>query len=226
MPRLSGLIFDLDGTLVDSAPDIRQALNAVMRQEGRRELTLEEVKNGTGDGFLPSLTRAFERTGGVPPKFDSYAVFQIFLDHYRRLKPDPAQIYPGGRAALEYFHDKGISLGLCTNKQEAATQTLLADLGIARYFSFVAGGDTFPVHKPHAGHVTGVMEKLGTDRKSCAMIGDSSNDVTAAHGAGIPCIAVTHGYSENFAGLGADRLISSFDELREALRGLGFELVP
>jgi phosphoglycolate phosphatase len=225
MPRLSGLIFDLDGTLVDSAPDIRQALNATLEGFGRRALSLGEVEQMVGDGAIPLMTRAFKATGDVPPGFDSYACVKVFLGHYRSLKPDPAQIYPGGREALEHFHGKGVRLGICTNKQEAATLQLLEDLDLARYFTFIAGGDTFSVHKPHPDHVRGVMEKLGTSAGACAMVGDSSNDIAAAQGAGIPCVVVTHGYGENVAGLKADRLIRGFDGLGAALGGLGFELV-
>jgi len=224
MPRLSGLIFDLDGTLVDSAPDLRQALNAMLKGFGRREMALEEVKRMVGDGMIPLVARAFETTGGVPKDFDSFACAQIFIAHYRNLKADPAQIYPHARATLEKYHDAGVRLGICTNKQEAATVKLLEDLGLMRYFAFIAGGDTFPAHKPHPDHVRGVIQRLDTVAAHCAMVGDSPNDVLAAHGAGIPCIVVTHGYGMDVGNLGADHLIDSFKELPKVLEKLGFKL--
>ncbi|HUY68504.1 MAG TPA: HAD-IA family hydrolase [Alphaproteobacteria bacterium] len=224
MPRLQGLIFDLDGTLVDSAPDLRQALNAMLEGHGRRTVGLDETKRMVGDGMIPLVTRAFEATGGVPENFDSYTAAKIFIDHYRGLPADPVQIYPGAREALEGFCRSGIPLGICTNKQESATLRLLQELDLVRCFVFVAGGDTFPVHKPNPGHVTGVMEKLPASAEGCVMIGDSPNDVLAAHGAGIPCIAVTHGYGMEMEKIGADRLIDGFGELESALSELGFEI--
>jgi phosphoglycolate phosphatase len=222
MPRLEGLIFDLDGTLLDSAPDLRQALNATMKAHGRRELTLEEVTGMTGDGMLPMLSRAFKATGKPVSDQDAYASFQTFITHYRALPPDQSQIYPLGRETLETFSNKGIALGLCTNKQEAATRQLLEGLDLLRYFGFIAGGDTFQVHKPHPDHIKGVIEGLDVSLKGCVMIGDGPNDVHAAQGAGIPCLAVTHGYG-GFEVLKADGMISGFSELPDALRRLEFE---
>lgn len=224
MPRLQGLIFDLDGTLLDSAPDLRQALNAMLGQRQRHELTLDEVKRLTGDGLTPMITRAFDKTGGVPPDFDLRASTETFFDYYTSLRPDPAQIYPGGREMLEKFSALGVRLGLCTNKQEAATLRLMEELNLRHHFTFIAGGDTFSFHKPHPAHVKGVVERLEAEASSCVMIGDSSNDVLAAHGAGLKCIAVTHGYGQNMESLGADLLIGGFGELGGALSRLGFQL--
>jgi phosphoglycolate phosphatase len=224
MPKLSGLIFDLDGTLIDSAPDLRQALNAMLAEYGRRALSLDEVKQFVGDGMMPLIQRAFHATGGVPQDFNSYAGFQVFIGHYRDLKPDPSQIYPGAREALEFYFGKGIKLGMCTNKQGAATVQLLDQLDLAKYFSFVAGGDTFPEHKPHPGHVKGVLRELGIAPPECAMIGDSMNDARSARGAGVKSIVVTHGYRGDFQSLGADALIGRFEELPAALKALGFTI--
>lgn len=222
MPRLQGLIFDLDGTLVDSAPDIRQALNTTLAALGRRDLTLNEVKAVVGDGLLTTLQRAFTATGEALSPDESYRQFQTFVGHYREQKADPAQIYPHVRETLETFKGEGVKLGVCTNKQEAATHRILEELDLARYFAFVAGGDTFPTHKPHPDHVKGVIEKMEVPAAGCVMVGDSSNDVRAAQGAGIPCLVVTQGYGVDLAGLGADGLINDFAGLSAALRVLGF----
>jgi phosphoglycolate phosphatase len=222
MPLLSGLIFDLDGTLIDSAPDIRQALNAMLVEYGRRPMTLDEVKHAVGDGMMPLIQRAFEATGGAPKGFNSYATFQIFINHYRSLDPDPAQIYPQARETLEHYFDKGLKFGICTNKQGAATVQLLQKLDLVRYFSFIAGGDTFPLHKPNPGHVKGVLKELGVPAAQCAMIGDSLNDISAARGAGVKSVVVTHGYGGDYQSLGADKLIGGFRELPAALEELGF----
>jgi phosphoglycolate phosphatase len=222
MPRLQGLIFDLDGTLVDSAPDLRQALNATLAAQKRRDLTLNEVKIMVGDGMLTTLQRAFAATGDALSPDESYRQFQTFVGHYRAQTADSAQIYPHVRETLDAFKGEGVKLGICTNKQEASTNRLLEELDLARYFAFVAGGDTFPTHKPHPDHVKGVIEKLGVPAADCVMVGDSVNDVRAAQGAGIPCLVVTQGYGVDVAGLGADGLINDFTGLRDALRKLGF----
>ncbi|MDX2028631.1 MAG: HAD-IA family hydrolase [Alphaproteobacteria bacterium] len=222
MVRLQGLIFDLDGTLLDSAPDLRQALNQTLRAHKRRDLTLDEVKHMVGDGMLPLLSRAFAATGGPISDAEAYLRFQEFLLHYRDQKPDPAQIYPGGKETLEHYHKAGVKLGICTNKHEASTIRLLEELNLKHYFTFIAGGDTFLVHKPHPDHVRGVIEGLSVPVANCVMIGDGRNDVLAAQGAGIPCLAVTHGYGEDYGHLDADGLISGFNELPRALEKLGF----
>ena len=171
MPRLQALLFDLDGTLVDSAPDLRQALNATLAANRRRALTLDEVKGMTGDGLLPLMQRAFAATGEPISESTAYARFQDFVARYRAIGPDPGQLYPGAREIIAQMKTAEIKLGLCTNKQEAATLKLLEGLGILNDFGFVAGGDTFTVHKPDPGHVQGVLEKLGVASAHAAMIG-------------------------------------------------------
>ncbi|HEU0118727.1 MAG TPA: HAD-IA family hydrolase [Alphaproteobacteria bacterium] len=224
MPALKGLIFDLDGTLLDSAPDLRQAINATLKAHRRRSVTLEEVMGMVGDGMLPMLSRAFALTGTAIPDSESYLRFQEFISHYRTMKPDPSQLYPHTAAILEQYSKAGVKLGICTNKQEAATKRLIDDLGLTRYFTFIAGGDTFPTHKPHPDHVRGVIQMLQVPKESCVMIGDSTNDVLAAKGTGIPCLVVTHGYGFDVEELGADGLLKNFEELPAALTKLRFDL--
>lgn len=222
MPKLQGLIFDLDGTLVDSAPDLRQALNRTLAEQGRRGITLDETKSIVGDGMLTTLKRAFESTGAPIGDDQSYNYFQNFVGYYRGQKADSAQIYPRVVETLKYYQQRGVKLGLCTNKSEGSTLKLLDDLDLARLFTFVAGGDTFPMHKPHPDHVRGVISGIGLAAEGCVMVGDSTNDVQAAKGAGIPCLVVTHGYGMDIANLGADGLIGNFSELGKALQLLGY----
>jgi phosphoglycolate phosphatase len=222
MPKLQGLIFDLDGTLVDSAPDLRHAINKTLIEQGRRGLALEELQSFLGDGMMTMLQRAFAATGPVLSEDEAYRLFQDFIAYYRGQKPDLGQIYPYVRETLDVFLQEGVKFGLCTNKQEASTLRLMDELELMHYFTFIAGGDTFPVHKPHPGHVKGVIEKLQVPAESCVMIGDSTNDVLAAKGAGIRSLVVTHGYGIDVGELGADGLIGGFNELHAALRGLGF----
>jgi phosphoglycolate phosphatase len=221
MPRLQGMIFDLDGTLLDSAPDIRQALNLMLAQHGRRPLTLEETKQALGDGVLMSVRRSFAMTGNIP-ETDLFPFVQQYITHYRNIKADPAQIYPHVVPLLERYGQAGVRLGICTNKAESSTYHLLKDLDLLRHFAFVAGGDTFRAHKPHPDHVYGVIAALDVPREGCVMVGDSVNDVAAAHGAGIPCIIITQGYGDDAESLKADRFIGHCGELPEALAALGF----
>lgn len=224
MKNLEGLIFDLDGTLLDSAADLRQAINETLTQNGRVELSLQEVKNMTGDGMLAMLKRAFVTTGAALSADQTTSAFNQFIEHYARLKPDRGQLYPYVVETLEFYRSSGIKLALCTNKQEQSTSQLMDDLRLTDYFDFIAGGDTFPVRKPHAGHVRGVLNAIDLPAANVVMVGDSPNDVIAAKGAGVECLAVTHGYGANINDLEAHGIISNFLELPSALLKMGFEI--
>jgi phosphoglycolate phosphatase len=225
MPQLLGLIFDLDGTLIDSAADLRQALNALLAAHNRRALTLDEVKGLVGDGLNTMLRRAFTVTGGVLPETATPTLFDDFLVFYNTQKASPEQLYPHVRETIQAFRAQSIKIGLCTNKLFQPTMKLLNDIGIVALFDFVAGCDTFPVYKPDPGHVLGVAKGMKIPPHSCAMIGDSINDIRAAQAAKIPAIAVSHGYGRDIDQLGADAIISGFGELPGALRTLGFDFV-
>ena len=224
MPHLLGLIFDLDGTLVDSAADLCQALNALLAAHGRRALSIDEVKSLTGDGLSPMLHRAFAATGEAMPESAAKTLFDDFLAFYQNQKASPEQLYPHAAETLRAFRAKGIKTGLCTNKLYQPTMKLLREIGIADQFDFVAGADTFDVYKPHPGHVLGVAKGMKIPPAYCAMIGDSSNDIRAAKGAKVASIAIAHGYG-NVDMLGADAMIAGFKELPDALRSLGFDVV-
>lgn len=226
MLPLQGLIFDLDGTLLDSAPDLCHALNKTLQAHDRRALTLDEVKALIGDGAMMLIQRAFKLTGVPLGNDDVFPLVQQYIDHYRSLKADPAQIYPHVVPMLERYHKAGVMLGVCTNKQEAASYRVLQELDLFKYFEYIAGGDTFPVHKPNPEHLRGVIRALDVPAANCAFVGDGINDVRVAKGVGIPCIVVTHGYGqENWGDLDADSLIAGFEALPEALTSLGFEVI-
>lgn len=127
MPRLQGLLFDLDGTLLDSAPIIRQAMNKMLGEEGRRPLTLEEVKNIVGDGVMEAVSYAFKLTGDALVN-DSFPYVQRFIHYYRNTKADPAQIYPYVVPTLEHYSKAGVKLGVCMNKSEGSTYQVLEEL--------------------------------------------------------------------------------------------------
>ncbi len=221
MPRLEALLFDLDGTLLDSAPDIAQALNRMLESESRPALPLDQVKDMIGDGVMELCRKALVATGGITTD-DVYPYVQKFITHYRSLPPDPQQIFPGVREALTDLAKAGVKLGVCTNKPEAATVAILTQLDLIRYFGFIAGGDTFQVHKPNPGHVTGALEALGVGTAGAAFIGDGPNDVIASKRAGIPCIVVTHGYGQDYDALEADAMIPDISGMIPKLHEMGF----
>ncbi len=225
MTQLLGLIFDLDGTLVDSLADFQQALNTVLTEHERRKLSLEEVRSMFGDGAHRSIHRAFALTGEPLSQQDAPVRLTRLIELCRTQKATPEQIYPQAKETLIAFRDKGVKIGLCTNKIYLSTLKLLDDIDLADLFDFIAGVDTFPFCKPHPDHVLGVAKGLAVSPQNCVMIGDSANDIRAAKAAGVANIAVSHGYGRDIHELGADRVISGLAELPLTLRHLGFDFV-
>lgn len=223
MPRLQTVLFDLDGTLLDSAPDICQAVNQMLVEDGRSRLTTEEIIPMIGDGAMELCRRALLKTGGVLAD-DLYPYVQRFVAHYRSLPPDPAQVFPHVREILQTLRDKNVKLAVCTNKAENATVQILRALDLIRYFDFIAGGDTFTVHKPHPGHIMGVLEALDLTPIGALFVGDGPRDTEASKKAGIPCFIVTHGYGIDYDRLECERKIASMDELIPSIEAYGFEL--
>lgn len=225
MPQLSALIFDLDGTLVDSAADLRQALNRLLAAHNRAPVTLPQVKSMIGDGVQTLLRRAFAATGAPLPGNAEPTAVQDFIKFYQSQKASEDLLYPLARETISAFRAANIKIGLCTNKLYLPTLRLLDDIGIQDQFDFVAGCDTFPTYKPDPGHVLGVANALKVSPANSVMIGDSLNDIRAGQGAGLATIAVAHGYAADANTLGADAVISHFSELGRALRALGFDFV-
>lgn len=221
MTGFEALVFDLDGTLVDSAPDLTRAVNVLLAEQGRPPVTQAQVRNFVGDGAAILVQRTFAATG---PELDPEALtpaVQRFLQIYEGLPVDPACLYPGVAETLAALHRQGCRLGLCTNKPERITLDILVRLGLRPLFGAVAGGDTLPVRKPDGRHLAWVVEQLGVPLDRAVMVGDNRNDVLAARSAGIPVIAVSYGYPRMpVAELGADRIIDRMDELPHALRSL------
>lgn len=212
------LIFDLDGTLVDSAPDICNAANRALGANGRRELTLEEVKVLIGKGARELIKRALELTGapGTEEKIDQ--IHQAFIATYADHPADNTTVFPGVIEALENLEADGVAMGLCTNKPTKTTPPVLDALGLTRFFKVVSCGDAVPHKKPDGRHVRLVVEELGATVETSVMVGDSENDIFAAIDAGVKSIAVTFGYAHAPAEeLGANALIDHFDKLPEAL---------
>jgi phosphoglycolate phosphatase len=208
------LIFDLDGTLVDSAPDLAAALNATLAAAGRQAVTPAAVRKMIGDGIAKLVERGFAATGAVPPAPEFAARLAEFSAIYQARSIELTRPYPGVEATLALLVGRGHRLGVCTNKPNAATRIVLEGLGLARHIEAFVGGDTAPARKPDPRHYIATLDALGAGRARSVMIGDSEVDVALARAAGVPAIVVSHGYARTDPrSLGADFVIDGMAEL-------------
>jgi|TARA_R110002124_G_scaffold78287_9_gene209274 phosphoglycolate phosphatase len=215
------LIFDLDGTLVDSAPDLFAALNFCLSHAGRETIDLDHVRHMVGQGARALLEKGLIRTGGMLERDEFEALAQEFFLFYEDHLSDATLPYPGVVNALETFRAENVPLAVCTNKPVGFARKLLDELEMSRYFRAVTGGDSFKMRKPAAGHITGTLAEMAHRGDAAFMIGDSATDINAAHNASIPCIAVSYGYTETpVHDLGPDHIIDHFDELVPLIRRL------
>lgn len=222
LERFPALIFDFDGTLIDSAPDIALGLNRLLVQEGRRELSLADVHGMIGDGAARLVEQAFAATGAALSPDELGPMTARYLAIYGALPVDRGCLYPGVVETLTALKNAGHRLGLCTNKPAGISHDLLRALGMDGLFDAVAGGDSVARKKPHPDPLLFVMHHLGVDASGAVMVGDNANDVAAARGAGVPVVAVAYGYPRMpLAALGADLIIDSFADLPAALSRLG-----
>jgi phosphoglycolate phosphatase len=212
------VIFDLDGTLVDTAPDLMGAANHVLRLMNRRAITMPEVRAFVGHGARKLIARSAAATG-EPLDDKSLDYYHAeFLRHYERNIATASQPFPGAVALLERLASRGTQLGICTNKLEGLSLSLLDALGLTRYFGAIVGPDTIQIGKPDPAPYKETLRLLGADRS--IMIGDSETDVLTARAAGAPIIAVTFGYTpEPVARFKPDYLVSHFDEVWPILDG-------
>ncbi len=216
----SGVVFDLDGTLIDTLPDILAALNRVMSEEGLRQIDYEEGRTFVGGGAHNLIEKAFAAIGANAddPRIDP--AFDRFIRYYEEKPAIRSTFFPGIEDCLAAFSDAGVKMGICTNKPIGLTRQIIGEMKIADYFGeAVLGGDSLPVRKPDAAHLKEVIRLMDVPLDKTVMIGDSETDVGAARNAGLPVIAVDFGYTALAPEkIGADVLISSFFDLPAALR--------
>lgn len=216
--RVARVVFDLDGTLVDSAPDLAAAMNHVLAGMGRPTLPEASVRAMVGAGARALIERGLGATGGVPADFDMAPALARFLDWYGANIVRATRPFPGAEALLDGLAASGIALGLCTNKPQALTEALLAGLDLARHFGCVTGADAVPARKPDPAHLGHVLDRLGGDGPAL-MIGDTATDVAAARALGLPVVLVDFGYSPVPAReLGGDAVVGSLAELATMIR--------
>jgi len=215
------LLCDLDGTVIDSAPDLAASLSALLAEHGRRGLDTDEIKPMVGDGVAKLVERAFAATGGVPADGAMAASVARYSAIYECRLTRLTRPYPGALDTLGALRAAGWRLAVCTNKPERASHEIVRALGMDALFEALAGGDTFAVRKPDPGHLLHLIARMNGDPARAVMLGDSHNDVRAARDAGLPVIAISHGYGTVPArALGADRVIDSFAELPDTLAAL------
>ncbi len=212
------LVFDLDGTLVDTAPDLCGAMNAVLALHGRKPVPIAEVRSMVGRGARKLIERGFEFTGTPVEGAQLDGLFDAFLTHYAIHIADESVPFPGAPEAIAALKAQGHRLGICTNKPERLSRALLDALGLSPDFGAVVGADTLPVRKPDPRHLLETVARLGGDPRRAIMIGDSEVDAETAKAAGIPLVIFTFGYTAfDPKTFGADELLHDYSELPDAV---------
>jgi phosphoglycolate phosphatase len=208
------VVFDLDGTLVDTAPDLVASLNHAVTQAGIEPVTYADLTHLVGHGARAMIERTFALRGRTLGEEELTWQMKEFVDFYHGSMPGESLPYPGLIAALDRLQDAGLKLAVCTNKPEMLAKHLLDGLGLLGRFAVVAGGDSFAVRKPNAEHLLSTVANAGGRAERSVMVGDSLNDVLVARNASVPSIAVPFGYSDvPIESLSPDRIIQHFDEL-------------
>ena len=219
------IVFDLDGTLIDSVPDVQGALNRMLKAEGRQPISLEQAHAFVGEGARVLVEKALAATGPLPDAIDG--PMERYIDFYKKHPADETVVYAGVVEALETLAGRGVQMGICTNKPLAMTGLVLEALGLDRYFSAVTCGDAVPHRKPDGRHVLLTLEMMKAAATGAAMVGDSETDVAAGKDAGLPVVAVSYGYAHvPIAELGVDAVIDSFAALPDTLDSLHRRCFP
>jgi len=215
------IVFDLDGTLIDTAPDLIDTLNVILTRHDIAPVAFDQARTMIGAGVKPLLQRALASKGKQLPSEEIDRLFAEYLDIYAAHIADRSRPFPGLEAALDTLAADGCRLAVCTNKLEWLSVKLLTELALAPRFAAICGQDTFGMRKPDPDMLRLTIARAGGDLGHAVMVGDSMTDVATARAAGVPVVAVDFGYTETPpAELGADRLISHFDALPAAVTEL------
>ncbi len=217
----STLVFDLDGTLIDTAPDLIGTLNVVFAREGLPPVPYETARNLIGGGARMMIARGIEAGGRLAAPAELDRLFRDFIAHYSEHIADRSRPFPGLVEALDALAVEGCRFAVCTNKLVSLSVLLLDQLGLAHRFAVICGQDTFGVQKPDPEVLRKTVTAAGGTLRNAIMIGDSLTDIRVARAAGIPVIAVDFGYTERpVSELGPDRIISRFAQLPAAVAEL------
>lgn len=214
---MSLIIYDLDGTLVDSAPDIAAAVNGMRHELGHAEKSLDQIKQWVGNGSAMLVKRSLGDALQIKPEDIPQEVFQpaheLFFKHYRITNGEHTTVFPGVRETLEHFHQRGVMQAICTNKPGEFTEILVDKLEMRKFFKCIASGDTLAVKKPDPAPLFYCAEQCHVAVKDCLMVGDSMTDVRAAKNAGMNIVCVSYGYNRGDDLARECRVVDGFEAL-------------
>lgn len=221
--RFDTVLYDLDGTLIDSAKDMELAVSHVLADHGLPPVSEEDVRIFMGQGSKVTMGKAFAKYGKVLDDAALSAVTREFVRYYEADPISNTTAFAGVAEVVAHFAGQRLKQGVCTNKFEKPSRMILEHLKLMPPISDVAGADSFPVRKPDPRHILMLLERMGCDPKRAVMIGDSIHDAEAARGAGLPAVLVSWGYTDRPAGeLGAEAVIQRFDALPQAMSRIAY----
>ena len=215
------LVFDLDGTLVDTAPDLMMAHNHVMKKYGYEEKPVESIRHLAGRGAAAMLIRSIDSQGNLIKNnpIDANTHQQMtddFITYYRQNISGHSQLRKNVISLLDWCKEKEIVCAVCTNKREDLAIKLLKEINIYKYFDFIAGADTFDFRKPDPKHLTEILDILQIDKKNSIMLGDSETDANTAKAAKVHFVLIKDGYTEkSLDNIYHDHLIDDFENVKE-----------
>jgi phosphoglycolate phosphatase len=213
---MATIIFDLDGTLVDTAPDLIDTLNTILGREGLPTVPYDEARALIGHGARRMIERGLAVAGR--PAGDIDRMFRDFITYYSEHMADRSRPFPGVEAALDTLAGRGCAFAVCTNKLEWLSVRLLKSLGLAERFAAICGQDTFGVQKPHPEALLGTLRRAGGSLDRAVMVGDSQTDIATARAARMPVVAVDFGYTDvPVRELGPDKIVSHYSRLPDAI---------
>ena len=216
MTQIYTILFDLDGTLVDTAPDLMAAHNHVMKKYGKNEKKLSDIKTLASRGAWVMMQRSFKED--IKDEKTKKLMVDEFIDFYSKNINKESKPIEGVFEFLNWAKSKNISMAVCTNKRESLAIDLLKKIDMYKYFDYVAGADTFEFNKPDARHLTNIVEIIGGDLKKTLMVGDSEVDAMAAQNARVPFVLVEGGYtSKSVEEIKHDVLIKNFTNFKKVI---------
>jgi phosphoglycolate phosphatase len=210
---LKALIFDLDGTLVDTAPDLHAATNHVLGLIDRPAISMAELRAFVGHGAMNLIERGVAATGPAVDGETLKRLHKTFLEYYGENIADHSVVFDGLPGLLDKAQSAGLKMGVCTNKVEHLSRKLLTELGMMQRFGSLVGGDTLPIMKPNPEPLLEAAIRLGVDAKDIMMVGDSETDIRTAQAAQVPVLAVSFGYtSQHVSAYNPTHVIDHYDE--------------
>jgi phosphoglycolate phosphatase len=215
------IVFDLDGTLIDTAPDLIDTLNVTLKREGLQPVAYDKARPMIGGGARRMIERALAAEIGSAAKADVDRMFRDFIEYYAGHIADRSRPYPKLEETLDHLTTTGHRLAVCTNKIEWLAVKLLNTLDLTRHFACICGQDTFKVMKPDPEILLGTIRRANGDPKRTVMVGDSGTDIRTARNADVPIVAVDFGYTEvPIESLHPDRIISTYVDLPAAIEAV------